>query len=124
MLRIGSFLYLLIIVACLCGCRKEVRLRIANRSDVELLNVVVRFPSQTEKYGNILPGRTTEYRKVNKAYRYAYIEAVIEGKEAILQPQDYVGESLLSGGNYTYSLSYNPKASDKHGRLQLQLEKE
>lgn len=124
MKRIGTVIYLLSVVACLCGCEKDVNIRVANRSDVEFRNVIVKFPSQTEIYGNIPPGRTTEYRKVNKAYRYAYIKVEIDGQEAILQPVDYVGERLLSRGNYTYSLSYNPKDTDKNDRLLLHLEKE
>jgi hypothetical protein len=124
MIRIGTLLYLLIVATCLCGCRKEVMIRVANRSDVELRDVVVRFPSQTERYGDIPPGKTTEYRKVSKAYSYARIRAVIDGKEVVLQPTDYVGERLLSGGNYTYSLRHDPKATDKRNSLWLELERE
>ena len=99
-------------------------IRVANRGDIELQNVLVKFPSQTEKYGNISPGQDTTYRKVAKAYGYAYIQAVLGGQEALLQPEDYVGENLLSGGNYTYVLKNNPKAVDKYDRLRLELVKE
>ncbi len=116
--------YLLILVTGLCGCQKDVMIRVANRSDVEIHSVVVKFPSQTEMYGKIVPGAATDYRKVDKAYGYAYIEAVIDGKPAVLQPIDYVGERLLSGGNYTYALTYNPSATDKHDILRFQLEKD
>lgn len=50
-------------------------IRVANRSDVEIHSVVVKFPSQTEMYGKIVPGAATDYRKVDKAYGYAYIRS-------------------------------------------------
>ena len=113
----------------LCGCQKEVmirevNIRVANQSNVPFNEVTVQFPSQRADYGNILPGEITEYREIDKAYRYAYVKAWIEGKEAVLQPEDYVGENLLSGGNYTYVLQYNSESTEKWGRLQLELEKE
>ena len=122
MIRTRLFYYLLIFIVCLCGCENRVMIRIANRSDVEIQNVVVNFPSQTETYGNIPSGKTTKYHNVKKAYRYARIAAVVDGKEALIQPQDYVGESLLSNGKYTYSLTYNPKAMEKYDRIRLELE--
>jgi len=115
---------LLVLLGCLSGCQKDVMIRVANRSDVLMSNVVVKFPSQTETYGDIAPGSATDYRKVNRAYPYAYVEAVVSGNQAILQPIDYVGERLLAGGNYTYELTHNPRASDKYGRLELHMKKE
>ena len=99
-------------------------IRVANRSAVEMRNVVVKFPSQTEAYGDIAAGTATDYRQVSRAYRYAYVEAVIDGKQAVLQPIDYSGEPLLSGGYYTYALKYNPEAIEKHDRLLFQMEEE
>ncbi len=103
------------------GCKKDVMIRVANGGDVELQEVLVKFPSQTETYGNISPGQTTAYRKIDKAYRYARIHALVNGKEAVLMPTDYVGEELLSGGNYTYVLKNNPKAVENHDRLRFEL---
>ncbi|WFB37576.1 hypothetical protein P3T73_07360 [Kiritimatiellota bacterium B12222] len=116
-------LYMLVMAICLCGCQTEVMIRIENRSDVELKGVIVQFPSQTENYGDILPGQATEYREIDKAYGYAYVEAWINGDEAVLQPEDYVGEKLLSGGNYTYVLRHNNEATEKWNRLRLVMEK-
>jgi hypothetical protein len=97
--------------------------RVANLSDVEIENVVVKFPGQVEEYGNVPPNGATDFRRVAKAYRYGYIRAVIDGKEAVLQPEDYVGEKLLKAGRYTYVLTYDPTAPDKYTRLWLELEK-
>ncbi len=122
--KICYLLCLLIGATILCGCERDVMIRVANRSSVEIGSVVVKFPSQTETYGYIAPGSATGYRKVTKAYSYAYIEAVINEKQAVLQPIDYVGERLLSGGHYTYALTFNPDATEKLARLSFQFEKD
>ncbi|MEX2607837.1 MAG: hypothetical protein WD708_10870 [Kiritimatiellia bacterium] len=119
-----NILLSLVTATCLCGCQKEVMIRVANRSNVPFHEVTVQFPSQTENYGNILPGETTEYREIGEAYRYAYVKAWISGEEAVLQPTDYVGEKLLSGGNYTYVLEYNNEATEKWDRMRFKLEKD
>jgi len=98
--------------------------RVANDSNVEMRDVVVRFPSQTEKYGTVAANSETDYRQVRRAYRYGYVKAVVDDKEAVIQPKDYVGEKLLEPGKYTYVLSYDPAATDKYSRLGLKLAKE
>jgi hypothetical protein len=125
--KICYLLCLLIGATFLCGCdkdEKDVMIRVANRSNVEIGSVLVKFPSQTEMYGHIAPGIATGYRKSSKAYSYAYIEAIVNEKQAVLQPIDYVGERLLSGGHYTYALTYNPDATEIFTRLGLQFEKD
>ena len=109
---------------CLLGCKQEVKVRVANHSDIEMKDVVIKFPSETEKYGTIAPGGKTDYRVVGKVYRYAYIEAFVDNQEAVLQPKDYVGEKLLRPGKYTYALSYYADESDKYIRLKLKLVKD
>lgn len=52
------------------------------------------------------------------------VKAWINGEEAVLQPTDYVGEKLLSGGNYTYVLQFNTEATEKWDRLRFDLENE
>jgi hypothetical protein len=84
-------------------------------------NVRVEFPSQTEVYGAIPPNGVTGYRVIKKAYRYAYIEAVVGGEPAVIQPIDYVGERELKAGKYTYVLTINARASSKYDRLRLKL---
>lgn len=102
----------------------EIKIRIANRSNVPIEKVRVQFPSQTEEYGNIRPREVSEYRVVKESYRYAYIEAVVEGKRAVLQPIDYVGEKKLRSGSYTYELSINQKATSEYDRLKLACRKD
>lgn len=83
---------------------KDVQIRIQNSSEYNLENIRVSFPEEEISYGTLAPGQSSEFRKVSKAYRYAYIESEIEGEKAVLQPIDYVGEDFLDEGKYTYQL--------------------
>lgn len=118
----SRFLAMLSLSMSLCACASDVRIRVANRSDVPMTTVIVQFPSQSETYGDIPAGASTEYRAVTEAYRYAYVEATVEDKRAIIQPIDFIGETLLSSGNYTYALTYQPDAETQFGRIRLELE--
>jgi hypothetical protein len=48
------------------------------------------------------PGAFSEYRTVSKAYDYASAEVVVGADTAFIQVIDYVGETPLDGGRYTY----------------------
>ncbi|HLA10371.1 MAG TPA: hypothetical protein VJ023_07225 [Pyrinomonadaceae bacterium] len=118
-------IYLTLIVALFTlQASNEVEIRIANQSRVTLEDVRVDFASQTESYGTIEAGKATEYRVVRRAYRYARIEALVDGKPALLQPIDYVGEEELKPGRYTYVLKINKKASSEYDVLVLECRKD
>ena len=81
-----------------------VEINIQNNSAIAFDQVVVSFPSQREDYGAVDSGGESPYRTIEKAYRYAYIEAHAGDETHIVQPIDYVGETLLETGRYTYAL--------------------
>lgn len=81
-----------------------VEIRIHNASDRLMEDVVVGFPDGPVAYGDVEPGAATPYRVVGRAYRYAAVGAVVAGDSVRLMPIDYVGESLLRDGQYTYRL--------------------
>lgn len=62
-------------------------IRVANKSNVEMKNIVITYYSQAEdysqpeNYGDLAPGETTDYHAVSASYSYAPMEAVIEGKK-------------------------------------------
>lgn len=58
-----------------------------------------------------------------KAYRYAFVELEIDGETYTLQPIDYVGDSPLKNGLYTYQIDAND-SQEQYGRLSLILVKE
>jgi hypothetical protein len=107
-----------------CTTEPRVEIRVANESKIQMENVRVQFSSQTEEYGSIPPQGVTDYRAVTKAYRYARIEATVDGEQFLIQPIDFVGEKELKAGKYTYVLKLNDNWTSKFDRLRLSLRKD
>lgn len=102
---------------------KEVQIRIENSSEYRLENIRVSFPDEEVVYGTLEPFGSSSYQEISKAYRYAYIEAEIDGERAVLQPIDYVGEKFLDSGKYTYQLLvYSESVQNEPIRYYLGLE--
>ncbi|MXV51104.1 hypothetical protein GS399_09000 [Pedobacter sp. HMF7647] len=94
------------------ACKKKneapasgINIRIENKSSYQFDNVLVWAGDVKNNYGSIKPGQTSEYKIFNEAYRYAYVKLNVGEKEFILQPIDYVGETPLEAGKYTYQLT-------------------
>ncbi len=109
-MRYGFLLLLLLTLVLACetlvsGAQDPVEIRVENVSASVMEDVLVWFPDQRVVYGDVEPGGTSAYEVVREAYRYAYVETVVQGDTLALQPIDYVGESLLDGGRYTYRLT-------------------
>lgn len=103
---------LLPVLMFLHGCSKKdtaeneaILIRIKNAGTFNYENVVVNTGGGENNYGNLLSGQTSEYKEFASAYRYAYIRLEINGQTALLQPTDYVGETPLEDGKYTYEVS-------------------
>jgi len=100
----------------------EVDIRVENASTHVLADIEVGFPEGRKGYGTLAPGQRSQYRTIKGAYRYAYIEAMVAGSKMVLQPIDYVGESFLAPGRYTYIVSV-PQPGVAYG-LSLTLRKD
>lgn len=94
------------------------QIRVANRSQSNFTSVRVVFPSEEVSYGAVAAGAASAYESVERAYRYAQIEVFIGERRLVMQPIDFVGETLLEAGRYTYALGLAP------GGEQLTLELE
>jgi len=109
---INSITICLCILLGLVVCKKDSKLqdkktniRIFNNSIYDFTDVILN-PSQGNKYyGDIKKNEKTEYKVFDIVYRYAYIKLLINGKEYIYQPYDYVGETPLGQGNFTYEIT-------------------
>lgn len=97
----------------LVGCNEHVvtacsqeqgktNLRFRNISTYDFCNVVINPSSGYTNIGTIMKGETTCYRAFETAYHYGYIHLSINGKEFSMIPTDYVGETPLGAGNFTY----------------------
>ena len=90
------------------GTQGDVEIRVANRSDRDFERVVATFDPDRVDYGAVAKGATSEYRKVQQAYRYALVEVTAGGQTFRFHPIDFVGETLLEPGRYTYALNIEP----------------
>jgi hypothetical protein len=96
----------------------DVQIRIGNDTPSSFTSVAVTFPQDDVDYGPVAAGRRSEYRTVSVAYPYARIDVRIGSTELRIQPRDYVGETALEPGRYTYSLYFID------GYLQLELKRD
>jgi hypothetical protein len=80
----------------------DVEVRVRNGSSHNLDEVSLFLPRGTLSYSDLQPGEETSYSQVSKAYDYASAEVVIGQDTARIQVIDYVGETPLGGGRYTY----------------------
>ncbi|RXQ92203.1 hypothetical protein EO244_11680 [Ancylomarina salipaludis] len=121
-------LILCITIVTLFGCSKdnennEVKIRLSNVSQYDFQNIVVNTTTGDVNFENLKSGQKSEYKDFDKAYSYAFVELEIDGKTYTLQPIDYVGETLLKNGNYTYQLDAND-TDDQYTKLSLTLIKD
>lgn len=82
----------------------DVEVRVRNGSSLLLDEVSLFLPQSTLSYSGLQPGEESSYSQVSKAYHYASAEVVVGADTARLQVVDYVGETPLDGGRYTYIL--------------------
>ena len=80
-------------------------IRVANLGPVPMTAVTISFVGQTVDYGALAVGDFSGYESVDEAYRYAGVDIEAEGGPYNLMPIDYVGETPLPAGRYTYYLS-------------------
>lgn len=80
-------------------------LRVENQSQTNFTNVRVQFMAEPKDYGAVKAGTFSAYRTFETAYRYGLVEAQTADTTYRLQPIDFVGESPLQAGRYTYRLT-------------------
>jgi len=122
-----KILLLLISIATLIGCSNddsnntsEINIRLSNVSPFDFQNIAVDTSTGITNFENISAQEKTAYKTFQTAYRYAFVQLEINGEIYILQPIDYVGETPLENGNYTYQIDAND-TQEQYGRLSLTL---
>lgn len=124
-------LILIISIATLISCSNddektpELKIRLSNVSPFDFQNIKVNTASSdgNVNFGNLKTGIKTDYKVFESAYSYAFIELQIDGKTYTIQPIDYVGETLLEDGNYTYQINAND-SQNQYQKLSITLIKE
>ncbi len=79
-------------------------IRVHNASFYDFENVEINPFNEPTNFGDVRRGEKTGYQPFEIAYRYAYVRLFIDDKEFIIQPIDYVGETPLGPGKFTYVL--------------------
>ena len=122
-----KILILIISLATLLGCSKdkednfsEVKIRLSNVSQYDFQNIVVNTTTGDVNFENLKSGQKSDNKVFDKAYRYAFVELEINGQTYTLQPIDYVGETPLLNGNYTYQINAND-TEEQYIKLNLTL---
>ena len=98
----------------------EVFIRLSNVSSYTYQDIRVSTTGGEVSYGDLESGEFTDYKSFEKAYRYGFVELQINGSTYTLQPIDYVGETPLENGYYTYQINAND-SDDRFGKLSLKL---
>ncbi len=122
-----KILILIISISTLISCSSdydnntsELNIRLSNVSQFNFQNIVVNTSSGNTSFENISSQQMTNYKTFETAYRYAFVELEIDGETYTLQPIDYVGETPLENGNYTYQINAND-SQEQYGKLTLTL---
>jgi hypothetical protein len=123
-----KILILVIMAVALLGCsnddsNSELRIRLSNASNFNFENIKVNTSTGNVNFENLSPGQNTAYKIFEEAYAYAFVELQIDGKTYTIQPIDYVGETPLKKGNYTYKITAND-SQEQYGKLYLTLVKD
>lgn len=98
----------------------EVNIRLSNVSPYTYQDIRVSSTGDPVSYGDLETGEFTDYKIFEKAYRYGFVELQINGSTFTIQPIDYVGETPLENGWYTYQINAND-SDDRFGKLSLTL---
>ena len=81
---------------------EAVNIRVRNLSTWTFDRLQVGEPDKVHEM--VAPDAFTEYLEYEEAYRYAYLEILSGAETFVLQPIDFVGETPLPIGLYTYEL--------------------
>ncbi|MCB0635762.1 MAG: hypothetical protein KDC54_04060 [Lewinella sp.] len=105
--RIFFFLLLLCTTFMLtCDKNDRVEIRLENQTGKDFVSVYVNSNGAENNYPSLANGDRSAYKAYERAYGYGYVEAITTvGDTLFVQPIDYVGETGLDNGQYTYVLT-------------------
>jgi hypothetical protein len=101
-------------VAVTAGCSNPfsaddgTHIRLRNSSAFVLTAVTFQPGEPQLKFARIEPGEATDYVPVSNAYSYGYLDVTVDGARRVIQPIDYVGESYIGDGRFTYVITIEP----------------
>ena len=100
----------------------HVQIRISNVSDFDFENVIVSSTGEIMNFGDINSNTMSEFQIFERAYRFAFVEFLINEEIFTFQPIDFVGETPLENGNYAYEINVNLDSEFERVILELRTE--
>jgi len=97
-----------------------VNIRLANTSIYDYEDIIINTTTGDVNFGDLKSGSISDYKVFETAYRYAYVKLEINGNILRIQPIDYVGETPLKNGNYTYEI-HTDTPNEEYGALSIEL---
>ncbi|RAI83854.1 hypothetical protein [Algoriphagus yeomjeoni] len=94
-------------------------IRVENASGVDFKDIFISSGSRGVEFGDLKAGKKSDFNEFENAYRYGFVRLMADGEELRLQPFDYVGETPLSNGYYTYKLNLD-ETDPENVRLSLE----
>ena len=85
------------------------RVRVVNDSATNLTDLELLFPQEQVAVGDVAAGATSAYVPVAEGvYGYSAFRHTVDAKQVVQPVIDFVGESPLPTGDYTYVLEVHP----------------
>ena len=127
-MRVFTRIFVAVLVATMLGgctspfeATDHVETRFRNATPSTLTNISLAWPGGSMQVAALAPGASSAFERHDGAYSYGALAVTMNGTVRRLQPIDYVGESPLAAGRYTYVLSTSTHFPDG---IELQLETE
>ncbi|PZX48308.1 hypothetical protein [Algoriphagus chordae] len=99
---------------------EAVLIRVENSSGLDFKDILISSGSMPVEFGDVKAGKKSGFKEFESAYRYGFVSLLANGKELRIQPRDYMGETPLSKGYYTYKLDVD-ESDTEHLGLTLEL---
>ncbi|MFC5624000.1 hypothetical protein [Algoriphagus winogradskyi] len=97
-----------------------VLIRVENSSRLDFKEILISSGAEPVEFGDVKAGKKSDFKEFESAYRYGFVSLMADGEELRIQPFDYVGETPLSKGYYTYKLGVD-ESDPENLRLTLEL---
>jgi len=120
MKKVYFLLISIFLISCTHNDDDTLLLRIKNTSQFDYTDIVVNTSGGEHNYGKVNSYQASDYKVFDLAFRYAFVELKIDGNTYTIQPIDYVGETPLDNGKYTYEINAS-NSGDQYSRLTLTL---
>ncbi len=119
-----SIFFTIIALVLIFSCQKSstdnagIFIRIENASIYDYSNIQINpNPTNDHLFGNLNAGEKSAYQQYEHAYSYGHVKLFIDSNSYQLIPIDYIGESVLEDGYYTYKIGATDQTSNEFGRL-------